>query len=74
VPRPPERQGDAQLFEIEGITWFAQPLTRGTRFTTEDRVANVRVDVPDDYRPEAQVLVDLAPALDSAVPLLEQVD
>jgi hypothetical protein len=70
VPRPAERQGDAQLFEIDGVTWFAQPLTRGTRFTSEERVANVRVDVPVDYRPEAEVLVDLAPAIRDAVPLV----
>jgi hypothetical protein len=72
VPRPAERQGDAQLFEIDGVTWFAQPLTRGTRFTSEDRVANVQVDVPVDYRPEAEVLVDLAPAIRDTLPPLPE--
>jgi hypothetical protein len=67
VPRPRERTPDAQLFEIDGVTWFAQPLTAGTRFTSEDRVANVQVDVPERYRPEADALVELAPAITGSI-------
>lgn len=68
VPRPAARAPGAQLFEIDGITWFAEELTAGTRFTSEGRVANVQVDVPDDYRPEAESLIDLAPAIKTSVP------
>jgi hypothetical protein len=68
VARPAERTADAQLFEIEGVTWFAQELTEGTRFTSEGRVANVQVNVPATYRPEADALVELAPALKDAIP------
>ena len=68
VPTPPERLADAQLFEVDGVTWFAQELTNGTRFTSEGRAANLRVDVPIDYRPEAEALIDLAPAILDTVP------
>jgi hypothetical protein len=68
VPRPAARAPGAQLFEIDGITWFAEELTAGTRFTSEGREANVQVDVPDDYRPEAEALVDLAPSIKASIP------
>lgn len=73
VERPAARAPGAQLFEIQGITWFAEELTAGTRFTSEDRIANVRVDVPDDYRPEAEALIDLAPAINATIPVLDSV-
>lgn len=68
VERPAARTLGAQLFVVNGITWFAEELTTGTRFTSEDRTANIRVDVPDTYRPEAEALIDLAPAIKEAVP------
>jgi hypothetical protein len=70
VGRPAARAPGAQLFDIQGITWFAEELTAGTRFTSEGRIANVRVDVPDDYRPEAEALIDLAPAINATIPVL----
>jgi hypothetical protein len=68
VPRPAARTADAQLLEVNGVTWFPQDLSNGTRFTTEERVANVQVDVPIDYRPEAEALIGLAPAIATNVP------
>lgn len=68
VPRPAARTPGAQLFDVDGVTWFAQELTAGTRFTSEGRLTNVQVDVPDDYRPEAEALVDLAPAIAASIP------
>jgi hypothetical protein len=45
------------------VDWFAQPLTRGTRFTSTGRVAYVRVDVPEDYTNATDALTDLADAV-----------
>jgi hypothetical protein len=50
------------------VEWFPEELERGYRFTTFGRSAFVEVTVPDDYRPEVNALVDLAAAVDAAVP------
>ncbi len=43
--------------------WRPLPGDRGTFFVTADRTVVVEVAIPDDYAPEADVLVDLAPAV-----------
>ena len=58
----------ADLVEVNDVAWYPQELTAGYRFTTTGRVANIEVDVPDDYAPEVNPLVDLADAITSAVP------
>ncbi len=60
----------SQLITVDGVDWFPQELTAGYRFTTTGRAANVEVSVPDDYAPEAEVLVDLAEAVGDTVPLI----
>jgi len=63
VPQPEALRPDSNLFEINGITWFAEELTRGYRFTTRELTADVEVTVPQNYAPEANVLLQLGPAL-----------
>jgi hypothetical protein len=67
VPEP-ARPLDAQLFSVDGVDWYAVPGTGGWFFTTVDRAAVVEVAVPDDYAPESDVLVDLAPSITETVP------
>jgi hypothetical protein len=63
VATPAALQPDSSLIEINGITWFAEELTAGYRFTTIDLTADVEVTVPSNYAPEAEVLLQLTPAL-----------
>ena len=63
VPQPEALRPDSSLFEINGVTWFAEELTRGYRFTTRELTADVEVTVPQNYAPEANVLLQLGPAL-----------
>jgi hypothetical protein len=71
VPEPP-RPAVAQLFTVDGVDWYAAPGSGGYFFTTVGRVAVVEVAVPDDYAPESDVLVDLAPSVTANVPLSAQ--
>jgi hypothetical protein len=68
VPSPAAYEPTAQLVEVDGVEWFPEELERGYRFTTFGRSAFVEVVVPDRYQPEVNALVDLAPAVDAAVP------
>ena len=63
VPRPPELQAETTLLTVDGVDWFVQPLTRGTRFTSTGRVAYVRVEVPEDYTSASDSLSDLNAAV-----------
>ena len=56
------------VLEVAGVGWSAVPGHGGTFFYALDRAAIVEVAIPDDYAPEAQVLVDLADAV-AQVPL-----
>ncbi len=51
------------VIEVEAITWFPEPLTNGTLFTTVDRSPRIQVTVPRDFTPEVNVLVDLAASI-----------
>ena len=68
VSSPAAYEPTAELVEVNGVEWFPEELERGYRFTTFGRSAFVEVTVPDDYRPEVNALVDLADAVDAAVP------
>jgi len=68
VPSPAGLGPTSQLVTVEGIDWFAEQLTAGYRFTSVGLLAYVRVDVPDAYSPEADPLVELAPALAALPP------
>lgn len=51
------------VIEVESITWFPEPLTNGTLFTTVNRSPRIEVTVPRDFTPEVNVLVDLAASI-----------
>jgi hypothetical protein len=65
VPAPAALGPTSSLITIEGVDWFAEPLTEGYRFTSVGLVGHVRVEVPDAYSPEADPLVELAPIVGS---------
>jgi hypothetical protein len=56
------------VLDVSGVGWRSLDGEGGTFFYTDDRAAVVEVAVPDDYAPEAEVLVDLAEAVESSVP------
>lgn len=58
----------SQLIVIDGVDWFSEELTDGTRLTTVGRVANVELVVPRDYAPAATTLAEIGPAVASAIP------
>lgn len=68
VPAPAALGPTSSLVTVEGIDWFAEPLTAGYRFTSVGQVAYVQVDVPDAYAPEVDPLIELAPAIGSLPP------
>lgn len=68
VPTPTTFTATASLLDVAGVSWFAEPLSAGVRFTTIGRVANVEFTVPDAYSPEAYPLIDLAGAITDTVP------
>lgn len=69
VPRPAALSSTSSCFEVDGVGWFAEPAEGGHLFTTIGRAAFVEVGVPADYAPEANVLVDLAGAINEHDPV-----
>ena len=69
VPRPAALTPTSQLLTVDGVDWFAEPLTGGYLFTTYGREANVEVAVPAAYAPESGPLADLAAAVAASVPV-----
>lgn len=67
VPEPTDVDPTLAVLNVSGVDWRSVPGEGGTFFSTDGRVAVVEVAIPDDYAPEADVLIDLAPAI-SAVP------
>jgi Protein of unknown function (DUF3515) len=68
VSPPSAATPSAELVSIEGVDWFAEEVPEGYIFTSWGRLANVEVTVPDDYSPEADPLVELAPAIKAVDP------
>jgi len=58
------------VLDVSGVGWRSLDGEGGTFFYTDDRVAVVEVAIPNDYAPEAEVLVDLAQAVDSTIATL----
>lgn len=69
VPQPAGLEPTSQCFEVEGVGWFAEQVEGGYLFTTIGRTAFVEVGVPSRYAPEADVLVELAPAVSASDPV-----
>lgn len=63
VAEPDAYDPTAQLITVNGVDWFPEEYTEGYVFTTWGREVRVEVAVPDDYAPEVNPLVDLAPVI-----------
>jgi hypothetical protein len=63
VPPPSGLTAVSQCTEVDGVGWFAQQRAGDIRFTTIGRSVNVELTVPNDYRPQADALVDVAAAI-----------
>jgi hypothetical protein len=72
VGRPATYEQTAELATVNGVNWFPEQLDNGYRFTSWGRQAIVEVTVPDDYAPEVNPLVDLAPAMKATNPKIDQ--
>ena len=55
--------------EVNGVLWSVRDIGAGYRWTTQDRVPAVAVDVPDAYENVAELVVPLAEPVQRAVPL-----
>ena len=60
---PPELRPDSQLTEVNGITWLALQTENGYQFWSSNLKYRIRVNVPKDYAPETNVLVELSTPL-----------
>jgi hypothetical protein len=63
VPPPSGLTAVSQCTEVDGVGWFARQRAGDIRFTTIGRSVNVELTVPNDYRPQADALVDVAAAI-----------
>jgi hypothetical protein len=68
VPAPAALTASSTCAEVNGVGWFAEQRADAYRFTTIGRSANVEVQVPYDYQPAADALVDLAADVRRQVP------
>jgi len=68
VGQPAAFQPTSEVATVDGVDWFPEELPEGYVFTTWGRTVNVEVTVPDDYAPEVNPLVDLAPAIKVTIP------
>lgn len=64
-----EGMGPAMACEVvDGVGWYAEELEAGYRFTTIGRRTYVEVVVPDTEAQASSALVDVAAAIQGAVP------
>ena len=68
VARPATLTLTSELFQADGVSWFAEQVPGGWRFTATGRQAYVEVTVPGTQAQASAPLVDLAPAVSNAVP------
>ena len=69
VARPAALTLTSQLFQADGVSWFAEQVSGGWRFTATGRKVYVEVTVPGTQDQASAPLVDLAPAVSNAVPV-----
>jgi Protein of unknown function (DUF3515) len=53
---------------VDGVRWFEQPGSKLVTWTAIRPRANVALEVPTSYQAQGAYLVDLAPALKTALP------
>ena len=71
VPEPAALRPSSACAVVDHVGWFVQELDEGYRFSTIGRATTVQVEVPYDYQPAANALVDLAGAVRGSVPQTE---
>jgi hypothetical protein len=55
--------------QVNGVLWSVRDIGAGYRWTTQNRVPAVAVDVPDAYENVAELVVPLAEPVQQAIPL-----
>lgn len=68
VPRPATFRPSSPCAEVDHVGWFPEQRKDVYRFTTIGRSAYVQVEVPYDYQPAANALVDVSAAVRQSVP------
>jgi hypothetical protein len=68
VADPERLTSSSPCAEVNRVGWFAEQRQDGYLFTTIGRSSNVQVQVPYEYEPAADALVDVAAAVRSTVP------
>lgn len=69
VDKPAGMHEASKCWEVNGVGWYAEERDADIRYTTIGRSTLVQVTVPNKYTPQANALVDLAPAVKSQIPL-----
>lgn len=68
VEQPAGLDPTMAVLEVGGVGWRSLGGDGGTFFYLDGADVEVEVAIPDDYAPEAQVLLDLADAVRASVP------
>jgi len=55
--------------QVNGVLWSVRDIGAGYRWTTQDRVPAVAIDIPDAYENVAELVVPLAEPVQRAIPL-----
>ena len=55
--------------QVNGVLWSVRDIGAGYRWTTQDRVPAVAVDIPDAYENVGEIVVPLAGPVQTAAPL-----
>lgn len=63
VEKPDALTRSSRCDDVTGVGWFSEDVADGLLFTTIGRQYFISVEVPKDYDPPANALVDLAKAV-----------
>jgi uncharacterized protein DUF3515 len=63
VEKPAQLGPASRCDMVDGVGWFSETTSDGYLFTTIGRKFYVSVEVPHDYSPEADALVDLSDSI-----------
>lgn len=72
VSKPTGMKADSKCWEVNGVGWYSETRSDDYRFTTLGRKAYVQVRVPKKQSPQADALVDLAPAIKKHDPMTQK--
>lgn len=70
VPKPQGLTRSSRCDFVAGVGWFTSKGSQSFTFTTIGREVFVSVEVPASYDPAADILVDLAPAVEQHDPVV----